>query len=306
MAALRTHLASSMPLLLAACGGPASRPARGPEPAAAPAPALPAPTGPTLTFNYLPGRYRVQVHNEAQVSVSERDATAPNALRPDSQAVRSDVFVSLVALPSTTGLTVSGQVDSTDVTPPRLPGAGTGRARLVFPLQFEATISPRGHLLLRPPSPSRTSRDTTACWSETRALLDPLHALYPAVPPSLTEGAHWRDTVEFATCRLGIPVHIREVRDLTLRRVTSADGAVVGDVDYISRTVSAGERTEGDSRVLLGAEGESRGTLRLDVGAGFLRTDDSEDRYRLVLLVEGRERVLTQHARRRVTLTPVE
>lgn len=248
----------------------------------------------------------MQVHNEAQVSVSERDATAPNALRPDSQAVRSDVFVSFAVLPSTTGLAVTGQVDSTDVVPARLPGAGTGRVRLVFPLQFEATVSPRGHLLLRPPSPSRASRDTTACWSEARALLDPLHALYPAVPPSLVEGARWRDTVEFATCRLGIPVHIQEVRDLILRRVTSTGGAVVGEVDYTSRTVSAGERTDGTSRVSLGGEGESRGTLRLDVGAGILRTDDSEDRYRLVLLVEGRERVLMQRTKRRVTLTPVE
>ena len=217
----------------------------------------------------------------------------------DSQTVRSEAFLQLEAIASGSALHLAGQVDSLVVTPSRLSQAGSGYVRLLFPLRFTALLLPNGHATIRAGADS-----SGGCWSEARTVLDPLHAVFPAVPSPLREGTRWRDSVEITTCRLGIAVRVREVRDLVLERIVSEGGLRLGTVSYTAVAEASGARTERGGSVTYQGTGESRGTLILDAITGIVRRDESAGTYRLVVRVDGGERVLVQRGRRVIDVAP--
>lgn len=283
-------------LLVTACGG-TTPPAAEPIPIPAPEPAVvipPAAAASTFAFVYRPGVFAVHAVSEAVSTVS-----LPGGAISDSLAMRSEARATLAATSESGALRIAGTLDSLVVTPARIAAAGSGYVRLLLPLPFSATMPVSGRGVLRVGSDS-----TGGCWSEARAVLDPLQGLFPAVPSLLREGMRWRDSVEVHTCRLGVPVLAREVRELVLQRIAGEAGTLVGYVAYTSTTSAAGMRTDRGARVVYAGRGEARGTLELDAILGVVRKDEREDRYRLSLSVDGAERVLTQRGRRALSLLP--
>ena len=253
-------------------------------------PALP--TAAVLAFTYRAGRFLVHMSSEASGDVS--------GLAPDETlSVRSEAFLQLESLAAGTTLRVAGQLDSLVVTPSRLPQAGSGYTRLLLPLRFSALLRVDGHATLHAGADSSGS-----CWSEARTVLDPLHAMFPGIPSPLREGSRWRDSVEIQTCRLGIAVQVREVRDLVVERIDSRDGSLLGQVGYTAVTAASGTRSSRGASVTYAGTGESRGRLVLDATAGVVRRDSSEGTYLLILRVDGSERILTQRGRRVIDLAP--
>lgn len=291
--------------LLAACGGPST-----PAPAAPPAPVTPTPVTPdplpavpALVFAYRTGQFRMHMQAEASTLVSETGGGGRSgAIVTDSQLVRSDAYLSLSATDDGATLHLEGFLDSLTVTPARVPGAGSGVSRLLLPLAFSGAIARSGHLTLR------VARDTTAagCWSEARTVLDPIHASFPSFASPIQAGSRWRDSVEINTCRLGIPVRVREVRAFVLDSVgVDPAGTRLGFVSYSATTTAAGTRGERTPQmVTLSGRGEARGALRFDTALGIVRHDESSGTYALTLWIEGRERTLTQQGRRRTEVAP--
>lgn len=290
---LRKFLAP-LALVSAACGG-ASVPAPVPAPTPAPRPEVAAPasaTPSTLAFAYQPGRYAARL-------VAEATSTVSGSATPDSQRVRSEALIVLDARAADGGLQIGGTLDSLMVSPTRIPEAGTGYTRLPLPLAFTASLGPAGHALLR------VGRDSAGgCWSEARAVLDPLHSLFPWIPSPLREGARWRDSVEIRTCRMGIPVVVREVRELALDRVSGEGGALIGHISYVAATTASGARVDRGARAVYAGRGDARGNIEVDAIAGVVRRDESEGRYQLSVSVDGVERTLMQRGRRLIQVAP--
>ena len=245
-----------------------------------------------LAFTYRAGRFLVHVSSEASSAVT-------GVVAGDSQTVGSEAFLQFVATMTGPALQVAGQVDSLVVTPSRLSQAGSGFVRLLLPLRFTALLQPNGHAIMRVGADS-----SGGCWSEARTVLDPLYAVFPAVPSPLHAGARWRDSVEITTCRLGIAVRVREVRELVLDRITSGDGVRLGSVSYSAFTQASGTRSDRGATVTYLGTGESHGTLVLDAIAGVVQRDESAGTYRVVLRVDGVERALVQRGRRVIEVVP--
>ena len=259
-----------------------------------------------VVFRYAPGAAHFRFTSDATIAVID-SALTPQ--RNDAeQHVQSESWMSVELARDNSGMTASVRVDSATTSPARLAIMGSGLPRVSLPIRARFRTSAEGTVVLpdsgREP---RAPRDTTGlksftwpCTGEERALLDPALELFPRVPPSLSSGTRWSDTLRVLTCRSGVPVRMTRVRDLEL----TTTGPAAPTASYASRVTFDGSRLDRGTTVTLRGEGSERGALTLDAAAGTIKLDEGQRSVRVVLRLGAQSRTLLQSGSYRVERVP--
>lgn len=271
-----------------------------PPPTPAPSPAAKdsaAPTNAAIAWRprRTAGSWRYELHSTATVTLT--GDTAASAL-PVGRTTVYTVTLTPARKPSGSGVPfeLTGSVDSVVVTTPErvpMPTAGSD----IRP-HFHAELASDGRLA------NLTSDATIAC----QEAIDPLSAaaatLFVTLPPAISPGATWRDTVSTVTCRGRMAVITTAIRQY---RAESDTVAGKQPVLRVVRTDSIRVKNRPDTITTseqMTAEGTGSGTLVLYVdpksGALLNATGQSHTE---ILIVAGTSRYpFREDARQTITL----
>jgi hypothetical protein len=298
---LRPVLVSAAILAAAGCAGAGRAPAPAPTPATPGGPATPGrdepatrpveavpPRGPSVAFGYASGTRRYAVTTTATVEVA-----APGApVESDSLVTRT--YITYVLGGGGTGQTVGGAIDSVFVTSRRLPAASQAVTTAV---PFSGTLTTSGvQLAPEPGDPARCAAGAPD------ALLGVARELLVALPPSIGEGAAWRDSSVTTTCRGNVPITARTVHEYRVARVADDTSGRTAIVERTSRTAIAGEGSGGSSGTTITGTAAAEGRFTLDLAAGSYQSGEITSTTDLTATVDGRPQRLTQRGVTRVVL----
>ena len=274
--------ATALPLVaaalsLAACGSglhPSSEPR--PQPAAA----TPAPVA---SFAYSPGTVRARLDSRATIRV-EGDTTPPDT------AV-TELYVTLVLGEGAGARPLIGVVDSV------LAGGG-GRPVAMLPvpapLRFEGTVEGGA---VRVPRPAATATD---CSSPAGSILAIARELLPTLPPDLSTGRQWTETVATTSCRGGVVLTTTAVHEY---RVAGAAGA--GAPVRITRSTRyrlAGNGSQAGEPVTAVGQGSGTGELLVAPVAGRLLGLTTHSTIDITFTGGGRTQHVVQDGRQELQL----
>jgi len=299
------------PLLLAACltaAAACARSAPAPAPAPTPAPATTPPAvggdtatrvtvpavavlGPTAAFGYTSGTQRYAVVTTAAVELA--DSTTVQA---DTLLTRT--YVTYVLGGGGVGQSVGGAVDSVFVTSRRSPAASQA---VTTALPFSGTVTGTGVRLTTPPGAA-----AAACTAaSTDAVLGVARDLLVALPPSLTQGAAWRDSSVVTACRGNVPTTSSTVHEYRVTQVVDTGPARTATVERTSRTAVSGQGSGGSAGTTITGTATAQGRFTFDLAAGRYAGGEISSASDLAVTDAGRTQRLTQRGVTRVsTVSP--
>jgi hypothetical protein len=259
-----------------------------------------------VAARYGSGTYRYAVVTAAQVSLASDSAAPPET---DSLVTRS--YLTYVLGGGGAGQSVGGAVDSLFVTSRRSPAASQA---VTVAMPFSGTLTTSG---VRLAGETRTdSAATTAvpvvpglppsCLpGSTDALLGVARDLLVALPPTIAEGAAWRDSSTATSCRGNVPLTVGTVHDYRVAALTTDSlGAQTATVERTTRSTIAGQGSGGSLGTTVAGTGSAQGRLVFDLAAGRYTGGDINSAADLTVSAGGRTQRLTQRSTTRIALVP--
>jgi hypothetical protein len=197
------------------------------------------------------------------------NAVTPVDTAPRAGTVLTHTYITYgVGAPADPRL-ISGTVDSF-VVAMTTPGQDTTPRRVPSPLVFQGTMDSAGAHVT---SPGVT---VEACGLPAGALLITVRDLLVAMPPALTSGATWQDTVRSTVCRGDVPLTSTAIHSYIVIGGDTAAGASVVRVSRTSTISIAGAGSGRRGAVTITGTGTGRGDLWLDPVSGRLVRSTAE------------------------------
>lgn len=231
-------------------------PARAPSPVAKGGDSTAAAEAARWSPRYAPGSWRYTLRSDATVTLAT-DTTATGV------PVHNVTHYTIALDSAGTELRLTGSVDSATVlTEGRIPqpqgqnAAGT---------RFSAQLAPEGRLS------GLTSTPAAACPSGTDPTVAAVQTLFTTLPPELTIGSQWRDTVSVVTCRGDVPITTTTVRDYQVRTVTTWRGQPALEVVRTGTiAIHGGKDAPADRGMSVTGSGTSSMTMEVEPRTGML------------------------------------
>ena len=280
-------------LFTCACG----RTAASPEPVLLPAPAS---TAPAASLPVSPGRtWTITPATQPQ----RYSSTASIALElvTDSARVRENItqrsrFTLLTG--SASGFSsFLGSIESlTTETPTRI---GSTELPAIFPVSFTGHIQNGNVILDAVNGQPRTG--PIDCSAPALSALNVIHRNIIILPSQLTQGMTWRDSTSIAGCSGTIPVNTIAIRSYRVAGETELSGRPALFLERTEKTLSSGEGSEYQHRILIKTEGSGAGKFYIDRSSGALLAAESEQQIR-VTITAGKSQRFVQVVREKTTL----
>jgi hypothetical protein len=287
--------------LLSACRGPTRGPAPAPPPtddrpvpeAPAPAPVESArPLGPSVAVSYSSGTQRYLAVTTAVVQV------AADGMPPESDSLTTRAYVTYVLGGGGVGQSVGGAVDSVFVTSRRSPAASQA---VTTALPFSGTVTGTGVRLTTPPGAAAA----TCTAASTDAVLGVARDLLVALPPSLTQGAAWRDSSVVTACRGNVPTTSSTVHEYRVTQVVDTGPARTATVERTSRAAVSGQGSGGSAGTTITGTATAQARFTFDLATGRYAGGEITSASDLTVTDAGRTQRLTQRGVTRVsTVSP--
>ncbi len=146
----------------------------------------------------------------------------------------------------------------------------------------------------------RIQSEELDCTNPMYSALSSIQRRVVVVPPQITNGTTWTDSLSTKLCNGLVPVSITSIRNSRVLGETEINGTPAILIERSERSFSTGEGSEGQHRILL--KGETTGSARLyiDAHTGALLSSEGEQRTSL-LVTAGRSRRFTQVVREKTT-----
>jgi hypothetical protein len=202
------------------------------------------------------GRWRYQLHDEAFVALA-RDTAGQRV------PVRSSATYTLALEQTGDSLSLLGAIDTFAVVtdsrmaqPPRQGGH----------LRFTGVLSAHGRV------GAFRGGAVTSCSAGVDPLIAHAQELFVQLPPTITPGTRWQDTVETTTCRGDMPVTATTVRSFRAVEPASWNQLSAIRVEQSSATTIRGNGTTSEAArsMSVAGQGSGSGTLLLHPTTGMV------------------------------------
>ena len=284
---------SALSVLLAACAGrtPSSEPVPQPAPAPVPTAEVPAPSA-KMSWVITPATQASRYMSTVSATI---ESTSGSEAARDT--VTQQMRFSLLTATSSGSTAYLGSI--TDISSFAGIRIGSDNRPPVFPISFTGHIS-NGTMTIDELN-GRVPGDQLDCRDPVYAALNSIQRRVVVVPSQITTGTSWTDSLTTKACNGLVPVTTASVRNSRVIGPAQVNGIAAILIDRTERTLSSGEGSDGQHRILL--KGETTGSTRLSVDArtGGLLASEGEQRTDLVITT-GQSRRFTQIVREKTTI----
>ncbi|MGH7719914.1 MAG: hypothetical protein ACREON_13860 [Gemmatimonadaceae bacterium] len=163
--------------------------------------------------------------------------------------------------------------------------------------QWLGVLTPNGQVTGSQP-------DSVACGPGPQVVVQPIHELLVAHPPTLTAGAQWKDTTVTTTCRGQIAIVSTAVSDFRLEGPDSYRGTPALRISRSTEITIRGAGGNSGRSISLAGGGGGKATLYIDQIRGNVLESSSEVRTVITVRTLTGELPFRQQVRQQVTLRP--
>ena len=290
-----TSLATAAAIGAALSSLPACAPTNTPG-SPTPAPRAPAPSSATPTSaeswspHLMPGTYQYELHTEGSIQL---DADTARQEVP----IDSRLLYTVTVSPQGQLVRVLGTVDSLSITEVPAARTDTSAGPATVHRQWLGVMSPNGQA-------AGSQTDSTICGPGPQIVVQPIHELLVAHPPTLTAGAQWKDTTVTTTCRGQVAVISTAVNDFRLDGPDSRHGTPALRISRSSEITIRGSGRDSRRSVTLAGGGGGKATLYIDQVRGNILESSSETRTVITIKTLTGEIPFRQQIQQQVTLRP--
>lgn len=260
-----------------------------PEPAIEPAPApLPVPealprntrTSWTLLPSNEPTRY---------VSTTVATIQSDSGFTVTRDTVSQQTRFTLLTATNSGSTTFLGTI--TEIS--NLPGSriGSGDRVSALPISFTGHIA--NGLMRIDELNGRIQGEDLDCTDPMYSALSSIQRRVVVVPPEITSGIRWTDSLTARSCNGLVPILTTSIRNSRVLGEAEINGTAAILIERSERSLSTGEGSEGQHRILLKGETSGSARLYIDAHTGALLRSEGEQRTNL-LITAGRSRRFTQ------------
>jgi len=287
------YLRLTLVFLTCACG----RTAASPDPVLLP---VPAPAAPAASLPVSPGRTWT-ITPGAQPQRYSSTATIALELITDSTRIRENITqqsrFTLLTGSASGSSSFLGTIESlTTETPTRI---GSAELPATFPISFTGHIQ-NGTVVLDAVN-GRPRTGPIECSTPAFSALNIIHRNIIILPAQLTQGMTWRDSTSTAGCSGSIPVNTIAVRSYRVAGETELSGRPALLLERTEKTLSTGEGSENQHRILIRTDGSGTGRVYIDRFSGALLSAESEQQIN-VTITAGRSQRFIQLVKEKTTL----
>jgi hypothetical protein len=228
-------------------------------------------------------------HYSTTVTTTVQQSAAPT-IAIDTVTTRTEYSLSLTR--STTAVSLTGSIQAFTVRA----GAriGTEDAMSSFPVSFAGHVQDH-HLQLDILSPDhQTSASSVSCETPAKAALITIERNLFVTPMNLRAGLTWEDSLSSQICSRDILLNLTILRTYKVIGEGSSNGTSAIVVDVTEKTLSAGEGSQDQHRIIVNSQATKTGHLYLDAITGLLLNLSSETQTTLQIQASGKNQQFLQ------------
>jgi hypothetical protein len=246
-----------------------------------PPPSIPKPINSSASWQLSPTSESRRYNTVSTTSIQKVGET-DQAL--DSITTRAQYHLSTIR--SSTSAAFTGSIDSfTSQTGNRI---GNELMNFSFPIPFAGQIQ-NHQLQLDVRNGSRSTEiSSIPCALPGQTMLANVERNLFLTPLQLQAGMVWEDTLTSTSCNGEITLHLTTIRNYKVLDETSLNGISVIAIDLTEKTLSIGEGSQNQHRILVTGEGNGSGRLYLDPGTGLLFNFSAQIQTTLHIQTSGR------------------
>jgi hypothetical protein len=187
-------------------------------------------------------------------------------------------------------ITLNGSIDSAQIIPT------VDEIRL--PTQFTGSLA-SNELIIRP-----TAQPTgQECLSPVESLFGEIRSAISTIPPDVTSGVSWTDSILTTACSGNIRTTIRTVRHYTAQGARQLDGRETLFLNRSDKIQLVGDGAQGQHQVHLEGEGNGITELFVNPSTGILVQMEGNQQTRITITTSGQTRTFTQMTHQLIHLT---
>jgi len=165
-----------------------------------------------------------------------------------------------------------------------------------FPVSFTGEIQ-NHELKLDVTGNSHTSESSPICALSARSTFTVIRRNLYTVPPVLETGMTWQDSISTTSCKGLLELNLTSWRTYTVIGESTVNGKSVLEVDIKERTLSTGEGSQDQHRLIVQGDDTGSGQLYLDDITGSLVSLSFENHTTLHIQSSGRQQQFLQNSR---------
>jgi hypothetical protein len=228
-------------------------------------------------------------HYTTSVTTSIQQSAATQ-ITMDSVTTKAQYDVSITH--SANSVSLTGSIQAFSVQAGNRIGSDAGLSS--FPISFNGSI--RTHELRL--DVINTDRSTTppalSCGTPSRTALTVVQRNLFVTPLQLQSGMTWQDSLVSNSCSGSLELNLAITRNYKVVGESTSDGISVIVIDLIEKTLSAGEGSQDQHRLIIKGEGVKSGRLYVDEKTGALFSLSSETRTILQIQTSGKTQQFLQ------------
>lgn len=290
----------SLVFILAATGS-CTRPSTLPEPQSSPVipetpePVVPSPAkGNTTKLWQLSPTTEPQRYTTFISTIVQQQSVTP----PVSDSVKTTTRYSIGVMRSPNSASITGIIESFEIKAGNRIGSDTIEAS--FPASFNGQI--RNHELSLDLANSRSnSSSALSCQSTEKNALTTIQRNLYTIPFQLQNGMTWQDSLSSTSCSGPLELTLTTIRNYKVIGETTFNAVPAILVAITEKTLSEGEGSQDQHRVMITSEAQKSGNMYLDEVTGTLLNVISETHTTIQIQTSGRTQQFLQTSRETTT-----
>ena len=177
---------------------------------------------------------------------------------------------------------------------------GTGTAISSLPVAFTGQIQ-NHELQLNILNSNRLSTASLPCEMPATTALTAVQASLFVTPLHLQTGMTWQDSLSSTSCSGNFPLNLTILRTYKVLGQSFINNIPVIAIDLTEKTLSAGEGSQGQHRIIINGQAAGSGQLYLDTSTGALISFSSDTQTTLQIQSSGRTQQFLQNSKQVIT-----